>query len=68
MKLIKLKKDKLQYMASVGTVADNNIRRQQKFYSLPKRYKQIRPFGKGPSSGISAGGGGSGKARVFLYK
>ncbi len=32
----------LQYVASVGS--DNNIRRQQKFYSLPKRYKQIQCF------------------------
>ena len=39
-------------------------KKQQKFYSLPKRYKQIRRFEQRPfRSGISVGG--SGKARVF---
>ncbi len=38
---------KLQYVASVG----NNIRKQQKFYSLPKRYKQIRRFEQRPFVG-----------------
>ena len=28
--------------------ADNNIRREQRFYSLPKRYKQIRRFEQRP--------------------
>ena len=32
-------------------VADNNINKQQKLYSLPKRYKQIRRFKQRPFVG-----------------
>ena len=41
---------KYQYVASIGTVADNNIKKQRKFCLLPKRYNKISS--KGPSSGI----------------
>ena len=34
------------------------INKQQRFYSLPKPYKQIRRFEQSPSSEISAGGRG----------
>ncbi len=34
-------------------VADNSIKKQQKFYSIPKRYKQIRRFEQRPFVGAT---------------
>ncbi len=47
-----------------------HIKKQQKFYSLPKRYNKIRRFEQRPSVGNNWtwGGGGGGQARLFLYK
>ncbi len=39
---IGVEKNKLQYVASVGSRQQHH--KQQKFHSLPKRYKQIRRF------------------------
>jgi hypothetical protein len=39
----------LQYVASVGCAySDNNINKQLKFCSLPKRYNKIRRFDQKP--------------------